>query len=87
MTHTCHAYKCTTEVPERMFMCRKHWGKLAPRLRAKIWATYVPGQEISKTPSRQYLSAAHEAIQWLAKEECLIDEEDIVPTMQEDTLF
>lgn len=65
MKHTCHANGCQTSVPPKMFMCRTHWFKLPKSLRDNIWATYVPGQEITKTPSPEYLEAAHEAINYL----------------------
>jgi hypothetical protein len=31
----------------------------------RIWATYRPGQEKSKTPSQEYLAAALEAQEWI----------------------
>lgn len=34
-------------------------------LRAKIWATYKPGQEISKTPSAEYLAVAKQVQEWI----------------------
>ena len=47
-----------------MWGCRKHWFKLPKRLRYKIWETYVPGQEITKTPSQAYLDTADEVEEW-----------------------
>ena len=47
-----------------MWGCKKHWFKLPRGLRAKIWATYRPGQEITKTPSAAYLKAADEVEKW-----------------------
>ena len=41
-----------------MWGCRPHWYKLPKTLRAKVWATYVPGQEITKTPSAEGVSTA-----------------------------
>lgn len=49
-----------------MWDCRKHWFALPKPLRDKIWRTYVPGQEITKTPSVEYLAAAREAQDWIA---------------------
>lgn len=65
MAHTCHWPGCTKEVPPKMWGCKTHWFKLPKRLRDKIWATYVPGQEISKTPSKEYLEAATEVRNWI----------------------
>lgn len=47
-----------------MFACRRHWMQLPKRLRDGIWAAYVPGQEITKTPSRTYLAVAMRCIEW-----------------------
>ena len=87
MTHHCHAQRCILEVPESMFMCASHWRQLTPRLRSSIWANYIAGQEITKTPSPGYLKAAHEAITWLAREEGWIDEDETISTMEQESLF
>lgn len=59
--HTCHWPGCTQNVPPRMWGCRQHWFTLPGELRSRIWAAYVPGQEITKTPSEAYLAVAREA--------------------------
>jgi hypothetical protein len=64
--HTCHAAGCSTPVPPKMFMCRRHWFMLPKVMRDAVWATYVPGQEVRKDPSREYIDASTEAIRWLA---------------------
>ncbi len=66
MAHLCHAEGCQKAVPPKMFMCKPHWFSLPKRLRDAIWATYRPGQEVTKDPSPEYLEVAHEAIRWLA---------------------
>jgi hypothetical protein len=63
--HTCHWPDCTTPVPPAMWGCRLHWFKLPKRLRDRIWATYVRGQEFTKTPSDEYLEAAMEVQRWI----------------------
>lgn len=65
--HTCHWPGCPREVPPKMWGCTQHWFKLPKMLRDLIWATYVPGQEISKTPSAAYLDAAHKVQDWIAQ--------------------
>jgi hypothetical protein len=65
MPHRCHAPGCDAPVPPKMFMCRQHWFALPKPLRDMIWATYRPGQEIKKNPSREYLAAAKAAIDFL----------------------
>lgn len=64
MSHTCHHPGCTKAVPPKMWGCLKHWRRLPQRLRAKVWAAYVPGQEITKTPSAAYIAVAKEVEQW-----------------------
>jgi hypothetical protein len=58
--HTCHWPGCETPVPPKMWGCSKHWFRLPAGLRAKVWKTYVPGQEITKTPSEAYMIVALE---------------------------
>lgn len=71
MKHLCHAAACKTEVPPAMFMCKPHWYMVPKPLRDAIWATYRPGQEITKDPSLEYLDVAHEAIAAVAAKEGL----------------
>jgi hypothetical protein len=56
--HTCHAKGCAIIVPPAKFMCLRHWRMVPGALQAAIWAAYVPGQEIRKDPTPQYLEAA-----------------------------
>jgi hypothetical protein len=63
--HTCHWPGCSKEVPPAMWGCRQHWFTLPGHLRQKIWATYRPGQEITKTPSESYIAATREVRQWI----------------------
>lgn len=65
MSHTCHWPDCGIEVPPDMWGCRKHWFKLPKHLREKIWKTYRSGQEITKTPSKEYIDAALEIRKWI----------------------
>lgn len=67
MAHTCHATACTVVTPPRMFMCIRHWRMVPRDLQAAIWAAYVPGQEIRKDPSLDYLEAAMTAVRAVAE--------------------
>ena len=60
--HTCHAHGCDTTIPPKLFMCRPHWYMVPKVLRAEIWRTYRPGQEIDKSPTDEYLQIAVQAI-------------------------
>jgi hypothetical protein len=51
-----------------MWGCREHWFKLPLRLRSKIWRAYQPGQEITKTPSKEYFAVAREVQEWIASQ-------------------
>lgn len=66
MTHTCHWPGCDRIVPPRLWGCRPHWFALPQPLRTLIWSTYRPGQEITKTPSREYVQAARQVQDWIA---------------------
>jgi hypothetical protein len=65
VSHTCHWPGCPTEVPPAMWGCKKHWFRLPPALRRAIWRTYQAGQEITKTPSEEYLAAARAVRDWI----------------------
>jgi hypothetical protein len=47
-----------------MWGCRGHWFRLPADLRRKVWAAYREGQEVTKTPSREYLDVAGEVHLW-----------------------
>lgn len=64
-SHHCHWPTCNKQVPPAMWGCKEHWFKLPLHLRNKIWATYVPGQEVSMTPSDAYLDAADQVQRWI----------------------
>lgn len=64
-SHECHWPGCKIQVPPALWGCRAHWFMLPRNLREKIWAAYVPGQEVSMTPSKEYLEAATEVEKWI----------------------
>ena len=63
--HHCHWPGCERQVPPAMWGCRGHWYALPADLRAKVWATYRPGQERTLTPSREYLEVANQVQAWI----------------------
>lgn len=65
--HHCHWPGCSQQVPPAKWGCYKHWMLLPKYLRDKIWAAYRPGQEVTMTPSREYLAMAHEVQEWIRK--------------------
>lgn len=65
--HHCHWTGCTKKVPPAMWGCKTHWFKLPARLRARVWTTYRPGQEVTKDPSAEYLTVAREVQDWIAQ--------------------
>jgi len=71
MAHVCHALGCTVEVPEHIFMHREHWFMVPKPLRDAIWRTYRRGQEVTKDPSDEYITAAKAAIAAVARKEGL----------------
>lgn len=63
--HHCHWPGCSRKVPPALWGCRDHWYKLPADLRREIWNTFKPGQEESKTPSREYVEAAKKVQAWI----------------------
>lgn len=63
--HTCHWPGCFARVKPQFWGCTSHWYSLPRELRAMIWATYNPGQEITKTPSARYLAVAEKVSIWI----------------------
>lgn len=66
--HHCHWPGCEKQVPPAMWGCKSHWFKLPSILRAKIWRTYRPGQEVTMTPSAEYVAVAREVQEWIARQ-------------------
>ncbi len=63
-SHKCHWPGCQVEVDPKMWGCKKHWFRLPQFLRKEVWRTYVPGQEITKTPSMEYIAVAEKVQAW-----------------------
>jgi len=63
--HTCHWPGCDKQVPPAMWGCRPHWFALPKALRDRIWDTYRAGQEVTMTPSAEYLDAADAVQEWI----------------------
>lgn len=63
--HHCHWPGCDTPVPPKLWGCKSHWFQLPKNLRDAIWASYRPGQEISKTPSAEYLAVVAHVQLWI----------------------
>lgn len=69
MSHHCHATGCTRDVPPKLLMCYRHWCMVPRPLQNEIWRTYVVGQEITKTPTAEYVIAQKNAIEAVEKKE------------------
>lgn len=63
-THLCHG-GCGNPCAPSLWGCSRCWFRLPRNLRARIWRTYRPGQEIDKNSSREYLLAAMAVEQWV----------------------
>jgi hypothetical protein len=63
--HTCHWPGCEIEVPPARWGCTPHWYALPKDIRSDIWRAYIPGQEDTLTPNREYLEAARRAQEWI----------------------
>lgn len=65
--HHCHWPGCNAQVKPAVWGCKKHWYMLPADLRQRIWKDYRPGQEQTKTPSRDYVETAHAVQAWIAE--------------------
>ena len=65
--HKCHWPGCHNKVPAKLWGCKAHWFKLPYAIREQILATYVPGQETTKTPSVEYIEVAKAAQEWISE--------------------
>lgn len=63
--HTCHWPGCTIECVPAHWACIKHWAALPEYLRIRIWASYRIGQETTGHPSKAYLEAEKEVLDWI----------------------
>lgn len=66
-SHTCHWPGCTVEISPELWGCKPHWFALPRGLRNKLNSVYVPGQEITKTPSADYIQVAKEIRSWIVE--------------------
>lgn len=66
--HHCHWPGCEQQVPPAKWGCTAHWFKLPKGIRSAIWRAYRPGQELTKSPDKAYLSAAKAAQEWIAQQ-------------------
>lgn len=63
--HHCHWPGCGKQVKPALWGCYHHWMRLPKHLRDAIWACYRPGQEVTGTPSVEYVRAARAARDWV----------------------
>lgn len=63
--HTCHWPGCKTQVKPSLWGCAQHWFRLPLPLRKRVWAAYRPGQEVTKTPSHEYIEVAKQVQDWI----------------------
>jgi hypothetical protein len=64
--HGCHWPGCDRKVSPAFWGCIQHWRRLPLDIQRAIWRSFQPGQEKSKTPSREYVEAARAAQDWIA---------------------
>lgn len=69
INHTCHWPGCHQPVPPHLWGCKPHWYQLPAHLRRRITDAYVPGQEVTKRPSAEYLQAAQAVQAWILANE------------------
>jgi hypothetical protein len=57
--HTCHYPDCNEPVDPAKWGCKIHWDMVPTSLKKRLQDAYVPGQELTKKCSREYLRAAY----------------------------
>ncbi len=67
--HHCHWPGCPKLCTPAQWGCYPHWMRLPYSLRSRIWEAYRIGQEVSKTPSREYVKLMREVQLWISCEE------------------
>lgn len=67
--HKCHARNCPTNIKSTLLMCAKHWKMVPKEIQDEIYNTYRKGQCTTKTPSREWHSAANKAIKYVFETE------------------
>lgn len=60
MSHKCHWPGCEVAVLPAVWGCKPHWFALPKRLRDRIWEAYRRWQEVTKSPSPEYITAAQD---------------------------
>lgn len=71
LEHYCHAFNCGVAVKPEMLMCYKHWRMVPKDIQQKVWRYYRPGQCDDMNISKEWLSAADEAIAAVKQKENL----------------
>jgi hypothetical protein len=67
--HLCHARNCKIAVEPECLMCMLHWRKLPKALKDAVWRFYREGQCNDQDPSKEWLDAADDAIEYVYKKE------------------
>lgn len=67
--HTCHAKGCPVKVAPKYLMCPRHWRLVPADLKDAVWLEYEPGQEERMDPTFEYVVAARDAINAVARVE------------------
>jgi hypothetical protein len=65
--HACHAVGCDVAVPPKMLFCLRHWRMVPRELQRRVWRAYVPGQEIRKDPTDEYIEVQREVVAYVAR--------------------
>mgnify|MGYP000482234381 CR=1 FL=1 len=64
--HTCHAVGCRVVVAPKLLFCLRHWRLVPKAMQRRVWAAYVPGQEVRKDPTQAYLDVQREVVAYVA---------------------
>ena len=68
MSHACHNPNCGLPCPPHLVCHRSEWFALPRPLRTAVWINYRPGQEDDKRPTKAYVIALQDCIDFWVKQ-------------------
>ena len=66
--HICHWADCNEPCPPQHWGCQHHWSMVPSDFKRALRDLYVPGQEVTKTPSKEYIEKAMQLWRWSKKQ-------------------
>jgi len=65
--HLCHWPDCGKRVPAKLWGCLEHWKRVPKSLQMQLQRAYRKGQELTKSPSPEYVRVAQLIQDWISE--------------------